>query len=80
MGLVGAMAVLAFLVGGGFMVQCMRKYEREEVYEGNEENEFGLDIDSPPCSSDSVDGNNNIYQPAYWDGCDNGLRMRGEVI
>ncbi|MGK3759444.1 MAG: hypothetical protein ACI8RD_011761 [Bacillariaceae sp.] len=73
------MAVLALVVSGGFMFQCMKKNDKEELDEVDEEIEFDSDIDSPPSSS-------HIYPPAFgtpshnWDGCDNGHRMRGGVI
>ena len=75
------MAVLVLIVGGGVVFQSMKKSDKEESDEVDQEIKFDSEIDSPHSGSD-------IYPlpPAFgfishnWDGCDNGHRIRGEVI
>jgi hypothetical protein len=75
------MAVLALLVGGGFMFKCMKKNDKEEIDEVDEEIKFDSEIHSPPSSCDIYPPPPAFGVPSHnWDGCDNGHRMRGEVI
>ena len=78
-GLIGAaMAVLALLIGGGFMFQFGRRNDREEF---DDDDDIDVDTDSLPIDGADDDGAPAFGVPCFnWGGLDRGHRMKGEVI
>jgi len=79
------MAVLALLVGGGFVFQFMRKNDIEELNEEDDEEEIDLEIGSIPIAEINGNTNNTTFTPRFgvpcfnWGGLDNGHRLKGEI-